>query len=209
MAKENLIPLNASLLTQICKWPTYDYGVTAVNPPPLPYLPEQALKRIPCSIVSSTWLSYLEGETKLMTGLVMWWSLGTLQVCFWCALWDVVHAMYALSFFLSARLLRNRSTDWVCLGRSASHIASTFTEPCSRCFSRYLSLRYGKDHFRSRIPNPVCPTIKKNNNNAARQKEKKRYLLQISASAVAVYILRLYESVNEVVRLQLTCAVNL
>lgn len=35
--------------------------------------------------------------------------------------------MYDLSFFVSAKLLCNSCTDWVCLDRSASHVASTFT----------------------------------------------------------------------------------
>lgn len=48
------------------------------TPPPLPCLPEQALKRIPCSIVSSTWLSYLEGRKKAHD-----WTRGLMIA--WCA----------------------------------------------------------------------------------------------------------------------------
>lgn len=82
MAKASLIPWNASVLTKNVNDRCMTVVLRLCQPRPLPCLPEQALKQIPCSIVSSTWFSYLEGGEKKAHdfGVVVWWLLGT--ACF-------------------------------------------------------------------------------------------------------------------------------
>lgn len=74
VAKASLIPWNASVLTKNVNYRCMTVVLQLCQPRPLPCLPEQALKQIPCSIVSSTWFSYLEGGEKRLMTLESWFD---------------------------------------------------------------------------------------------------------------------------------------